>query len=93
MTTTVLLCWAVGSTCVIAILVKYVRGMHTFGKVSNTRCVNISLQGTNGTNVSRAPVDKWLLMRFMFLFICLWLVTLLLRGRTWHYPGNSQLAE
>lgn len=64
-------CWAVGSCCVAAILVKYLRGLLSWNNISDSKTVNISLQTESGKPIARRQFDKWLLMRFGFLFVTL----------------------
>lgn len=66
-------CWAVGSVCVIAILIKYVRGLANFSRIEESRSVDISLHTSNGKSVTKVNhTDRWLLLRFSFTFIALW---------------------
>jgi hypothetical protein len=71
--------WVVGGICIIAILIKYVRGLANFVKIEDSRSVSISLQtpttqggGKGRMNHAISMTDKWLLLRFSFTFVCLW---------------------
>ena len=73
----VFLGWLVGGVCIVAILIKYVRGLANFVKIENSRSVDISLQtsstlGKGKMNHAISLTDKWLLLRFSFTFVCLW---------------------
>jgi hypothetical protein len=75
----VFLGWLVGGVCIVAILIKYVRGLANFVKIEDSRSVDISLQtpttqgGKGGKmNFAISLTDKWLLLRFSFTFVCLW---------------------
>lgn len=76
----VFLGWLVGGVCIIAILIKYVRGLANFVKIEDSRSVSISLQtpttpgggGKGKMNHAISLTDKWLLLRFSFTFVCLW---------------------
>ena len=71
--------WVVGGICIIAILIKYVRGLANFVKIEDSRSVSIALQtpttqggGKGKMNHAISLTDKWLLLRFSFTFVCLW---------------------
>ena len=73
----VFLGWLVGGVCIVAILIKYVRGLANFVKIEDSRSVDISLQspttqGKGKMNHAISLTDKWLLLRFSFTFVCLW---------------------
>lgn len=68
----VLCCWFVGSVCVVAILIKYVRGLASFTKIEDSRSTDISLSTSTGKSVAGSQTDKWLLLRFTFTFVALW---------------------
>jgi len=71
---TVFSCWVVGSLCVVAILIKYVRGLASFSRIEESRSTDISLATSTGQKSQSgvaSQTDKWLLLRFLFTFVAL----------------------
>ena len=67
-----LCCWAVGSICIIAILVKYVSHLASFRKIESSKFTDVSLTTSLGKKSLAIPqTDKWLLLRFTFTFVAL----------------------
>jgi hypothetical protein len=68
----VLCCWAVGSICIIAILVKYVSHLASFRRIEVSKTTDVSLATSLGKkSLAIPPTDKWLLLRFIFTFVAL----------------------
>jgi hypothetical protein len=68
----VLCCWAVGSVCIVAILVKYVRNVASFRKIEGSKSTDMSAATSLGKKSLAVPqTDKWLLLRFTFTFVAL----------------------
>ena len=67
-----LCCWAVGSICIIAILVKCVSHLASFRKIESSKTTDVSLATSLGKQSLAIPqTDKWLLPRFTFTFVAL----------------------